>query len=108
MSQKKGAAASKPRTQPEKKIGPFAGGIGVAIWLNTVETDDGPKQFRSITIAPRRYQDRETGEWKDAGSYNPSDLPALIFALGKAQEYVFTTPLPGQTETGDGSHEGSF
>ena len=35
------------RTPPEKKIGPFAGGIGVAIWLNTVDTDDGPKQFRS-------------------------------------------------------------
>lgn len=84
------------RTPPEKKIGPFAGGIGVAIWLNTADTDDGPKQFRSLTIAPRRYQDRETGEWKDAGSFNPSDLPALIFALQKAQEYVFTTPLPGQ------------
>jgi hypothetical protein len=90
------------RSPPEHKIGPFAGGIGVAVWLNTADTDDGPKQFRSITIAPRRYQDRETGEWKDAGSYNPSDLPALIFALQKAQEYVFTTPLPGQGEAGDG------
>ena len=92
-------SASPPRQQrslPEKKIGPFAGGIGVAIWLNTVETDDGPKQYRSISIAPRRYQDKETGEWKDAGSYHPSDLPALIFALTKAQEFVFTTPLPGQ------------
>jgi hypothetical protein len=83
------------RSPPERKIGPFAGGIGVAIWINTAETDDGPKQYRSITIAPRRYQDRETGEWKDAGSFNPSDLPALIFALQKAQEYVFTKPLPG-------------
>jgi hypothetical protein len=36
------------RSPPELKIGPFAGGIGVAIWLNTAETDDGPKQFRSI------------------------------------------------------------
>mgnify|MGYP003381926506 CR=1 FL=1 len=84
---------------PEKKIGPFAGGIGVAIWLNTVDTDDGKKQFRSVTIAPRRYQDRETGEWKDAGNFNPSDLPALIFALQKAQEYVFTTPAVGREET---------
>ena len=84
------------RSPPEKKIGSFAGGIGVAIWLNTADTDDGPKRFRTITIAPRRFQDKETGEWKDAGSFNPSDLPALIFALGKAQEFVFTTPLPGQ------------
>jgi len=60
---------SRPRTPPEKKIGPFSGGIGVAIWLNTADTDDGPKQFRPITIAPRRYLDRETGEWKDVGSF---------------------------------------
>ncbi len=100
MTKKQPETPSRPsRSPPEKKIGPFSGGIGVAIWLNTAETDDGPKQFRSITIAPRRYQDRETGEWKDAGSYNPSDLPALIFALQKAQEYVFTEPLPGQDDS---------
>jgi len=99
MAKKQSAPQTRQsRSPPEKKIGPFAGGIGVAIWLNSVDTDDGPKQFRSITIAPRRYQDRETGEWKDAGSYNPSDLPALIFALTKAQEYVFTKPLPGQED----------
>ncbi len=86
--------AQHERTPPEMKFGPFPGGIGVAIWLNTASNDDGSKHFRSITIAPRRYQDRETGEWKDAGSFNTSDLPALIFALQKAQEYVFTTPLP--------------
>jgi hypothetical protein len=98
--------AKKQSDPPEKKIGPFAGGIGVAIWLNTAETDDGPKLFRSITIAPRRYQDRDTGAWKDAGSFNPSDLPALIFALEKAQEYVFTTPLPGQeVPASDGSSD---
>lgn len=89
------------RPPPEKKIGPFAGGIGVAIWLNTAKSDDGPRQFRSITIAPRRYLDRETGEWLDAKSFYPSDLPALIFALQKAQEYVFTTPLPDQDSEAD-------
>ena len=94
------------RQPPEKKIGPFAGGIGVAIWINTVDSDDGPRQFRSITIAPRRYLDRETGEWKDTGSFNPSDLPALIFALQKAQEYVFTTPLQEHEKDGEnGSDE---
>ena len=82
--------------QPEKKIGPFAGGLGVAIWINTAETADGPRPFRSLTIAPRRYYDREAKEWKDASSYNPGDLPALIYALTKAQEYVFETPLPEQ------------
>ena len=85
----------KPR-QPEKKIGPFAGGVGVAIWMNRAQTNDGPKMFRSITINPRRFFDQEAGEWRDAGSYNPADLPALIFALQQAQAYVFQTPLPGQ------------
>ena len=87
---------ARPSRHPEKKIGPFAGGIGVAIWLNSAETDDGPRVFRSITVNPRRYLDRESGEWKDAGSFNPGDLPALIYALTKAQEYVFETPLPDQ------------
>ena len=86
----------RPSRQPEKKIGPFTGGISVAIWLNNAETQDGPRVFRSITISPRRYLDRESGEWKDASSYNPGDLPALIYALTKAQEYVFETPLPDQ------------
>lgn len=81
---------------PEKKIGPFANGVGVSIWLNTAETDEGTRAFRSITINPRRYFDREANQWKDAGSYNPADLPALIFALEKAQEYVYETPLPGE------------
>jgi hypothetical protein len=88
---------------PEKKIGPYPGGIGVAIWLNTVDTDHGPRQFRSITISPRRYRDSESGEWRDSTSLRAGDLPALIFALTKAQEYVFTTPLPGQDEEHDES-----
>ena len=88
----------KPR-QPEKKIGPFAGGVGVAIWINDAQTDDGPKMFRSITINPRRYFDQESQQWKNAPSYGPTDLPALIFALQQAQAYVFQTPLPGQAVT---------
>ncbi len=92
--------SSKGARPPEKKIGPYAGGIGVAIWLNSVESPKGTRQLRSITIAPRRYFDRESKEWKDASSFRPSDLPALIFALQKALEYVYTTPLPGE-DTGD-------
>ncbi len=90
------------RNRPEKKIGPYPGGIGVAIWLNAIETDDGPRKVRSVTISPRRYRDPENGDWKDAPSFRPGDLPALIFALQKAQEYVYTTPLPGQEEQDQG------
>src|SRR5688572_7933836 len=98
-SQPRQAAQSpskKPKRLPEKKIGPFNAGIGACVWLNTIEADDGSRTVRSITINPRRYFDRETNEWKDAASYNPADLPALIFALTKAQEFCYETPLPGQ------------
>ena len=95
----------KPKRHPEKKIGPFANGVGVCIWLNTVETDEGQRQLRSITINPRRYFERESNSWKDAPSYNPADLPALIFCLQKAQEYVYETPLPGQATGGSSSND---
>lgn len=87
---------SRQATKPEKKIGPFPSGIGVAVWLNTVQTADGPKRFRSVTINPRRYKDAKTGQWQDSYSYRASDLPALIFALQQAAEFVFTSPIPGE------------
>jgi hypothetical protein len=92
-------ASRATKSPPEKKIGPFANGVGVSIWLNKIETDQGSRQVRSITVNPRRYFDRDSNEWKDASSYNPSDLPALIFALTKAQEYCYETPLPGSDES---------
>lgn len=92
--------ASKSRNHPEKKFGPYPGGISVAVWQNETETADGPRQFRSVTIAPRRYRDAETGEWKDSPSFRPTDLPALIFALQKALSFVYEATA-GQ-EVGDG------
>jgi hypothetical protein len=83
------------------KVGPFHNGLGVAVWLNVVETEQGPRYFRSITIAPRRYRDPKTGEWKDASSYRPVDLSTLVLALEKAQAYIRQTPLPGQPVEGD-------
>lgn len=82
--------------RPEFKVGPFQGGIGVAVWLNEIETQQGPRTVRSITIAPRRYRDRQSGEWKDATSFRAGDLTALILALEKAREYCLTSPLPGE------------
>lgn len=104
-------AAPKKSAKPEKKFGPFAGGVGVCIWQNQVDTDDGPKTFRSVTINPRRYLDRESNQWKDAQSFNPADLPALIFALNQALRYSYETPVPGgvaadehETPNGDDVH----
>ena len=95
MSTKTKRAAATPR-RPEKKYGPFAGGCGVVVWLNQVETDSGTRFFRSLQIAPRRYRDRKTGEWEDSPSLRTTDLPALILALQAAHEFASSTPLPGQ------------
>ena len=99
--------ATKPRRSgavrkpPELKVGPFQGGIGVAVWQNEIQTETGTKLIRSISLAPRRYRDKQTGEWKDAASYRPGDLSALILALEKAREYCLSTPLPGEQSQDD-------
>ncbi len=85
-----------PAKRPEKKIGPFHGGLGISIWLNEVETAQGTRWFRSVTLAPRRYREASTGEWKDANSYRPIDLSTLELAIAEARRYLATTPLPGQ------------
>lgn len=87
--------------RPEKKIGPFHNGLGLAIWLNRVETDEGPRWFRSITLAARRYLDTKTGQWKDAASYRPVDLATLELALAEARRYIAATPLPGAPMQGE-------
>ena len=93
--------ATTPR-RPERKWGPFHGGVGVAVWLNEVDSDEGKRYFRSITIAPRRGLDEKTGKWEDASSLRVTDLPSLILALQAAHDYVHTTPLPGLPAAGDG------
>ena len=48
--------ANPPVNRPELKIGPFQGGIGVAVWLNEIQTEAGTKLIRSITLSPLRVQ----------------------------------------------------
>jgi hypothetical protein len=84
---------------PETKFGPYPGGIGVAIWINEIPTDDGgSRKVRSVTISPRRYFDRQHEEWRDSSSFWPGDLPALIYALQRALDFVSITPIPGQAK----------
>ncbi len=82
---------------PEAKFGPFAGGLSVAIWKNSVETDDGPREIRSITINPRRYKDADSGEWRN-GSYRASDVATLVLALQAAQQFMAAHPLSRPVE----------
>lgn len=90
-----------PVRRPEKKLGPFHNGIGIAIWLNRVDTDRGPRYFRSITLNPRRYLDTKTGRWVDAASFRPVDLAVIEMALAHARQYIAATPLPGQPVEGE-------
>lgn len=46
----KAKRANPPPRRPEKKVGPFHNGLGIAIWLNRVETDNGPRFFRSNVV----------------------------------------------------------
>ncbi len=82
---------------PEAKFGPFAGGLSVAIWRNAVETDDGPREIRSITINPRRYKNTDSGEWRN-GSYRTSDIATLVLALQAAQQFMVAHPLSSPVE----------
>jgi len=68
--------------------------------MTTLERLCGRPHNRSVTISPRRYLDEKSGEWKDAGSLRPADIPSLILALEAAHEFVSTTPLPGQPADG--------
>lgn len=90
--------------KPELKVGPFAGGIAVNVWRNTVQTEQGPRVIRSITISPRRYRDTESGEWKDSYSYRPIDVTALILALEKAREFILTTEAAQQPQESADDH----
>ena len=92
---------------PERKWGPFHGGVGVAVWLNEVDTAEGKKFFRTVTIAPRRYLDSKTGKWLDAASLRSTDLPALILALEAAHQFVSVTPLPGLPADGEEPRDSS-
>jgi hypothetical protein len=56
MAATKSKRAAAPR-RPEKKIGPFHNGLGIAIWLNSVETENGPRYFRSYVAL--RWRRRE-------------------------------------------------
>lgn len=94
MATKERRAKKAELRYPEKKWGPFAGGAGVAVWLNEFETEEGTRYTRSITLAPRRFRDPKTKEWRD-GAYRPVDLPSLLLAIDAAHQFCLSTPLPG-------------
>lgn len=97
----KRAVDSRAPRRPEFKVGPLHNGLGCAVWLNEVQTEHGPRFFRSITLASRRYRDFKDGQWKDAASYRPVDLASLVLMLEAVREFIRTHPLPGQPVEGE-------
>lgn len=92
----KSKRATAPPRHPEKKYVPFHGGVSLAIWLNEVETDEGTRFYRTVTLQGRRFRDRKTGEWRDAKSFRATDLPAVMLSIDAALAFMQNTPLPGQ------------
>ena len=51
---------AQPAKPPEKIVGSFAGGIGVASWLNESIGEDGSvRHFHSLTGTPRHDFDQQ-------------------------------------------------
>jgi len=73
--------------------------LSLAIWENEGTSRDGrPVRRHSITLN-KRYQDQQSGEWKDSTSFFPDDLPRLRLLLDKAYEHLLLndtdSPAPG-------------
>jgi hypothetical protein len=45
------------KATPERRFGRF-----IAVWRNTIQTADGERDVRSVTISAARYRDAKTGE----------------------------------------------
>jgi len=78
--------------------------LSLAIWQNEGTRDGRLVTLHSITLN-KRYQDQQTGEWKDSSSFFPDDLPRLRLLLDKAYESILlkdTTPIPDPAPPGDG------
>lgn len=70
-----------------------AGGISVALWTNTMKTNDhGQVETLSATL-DRRYKDRD-GNWKSSSSFRLNDLPKVMYVLTKAYDFMVTQGQP--------------
>ena len=66
---------TEPKQKPARKL--RSGLVSLAIWENTIQTDNGPKTVRNMTFQ-RSYKDAETGQWKNTDSYTPASLGNLL------------------------------
>lgn len=80
---------SKPNGSPPKVKIPLDGGMNVSIFENWRDIPTGDrKKVYSISIQTRRFQDRDTGEWKSAKSFTPTEAAAVMWGIQKALDAV--------------------
>jgi hypothetical protein len=87
------------KQRPVIKFGPYARGVGTAIWERIVQGHYGPMVQRSISINMPRYQDA-SGDWKTSGSLTLQDAMVLLIALQKAVDFCITAPVNREREPG--------
>ena len=93
--------SASPTNRPVKKFS--VRNLSLAIWQNEGTRDGHTVVLHSITLN-KRYQDQETGEWKDSSSFFPDDLPRLRLLLDKAYEHILLrdrTSVADPAEPGD-------
>lgn len=62
--------------------------LSMAIWENEGTSRDGRTVTRHSITLNKRYQDQQSGEWRDSSSFFPDDLPRLRLLLDKAYEHL--------------------
>ena len=72
---------TEPNQKPIRKL--RSGLISLAVWENTIQTEDGPKTVQNITVQ-RGYKDTETGQWKNTDSFTPASLGNLLAVVLQA------------------------
>ena len=72
---------TEPKQKPTRKL--KSGLVSLAVWENTIQTDNGPKAVQNITVQ-RGYKDAETGLWKNTDSFTPASLGNLLAVVLQA------------------------
>lgn len=89
MTEKKEKTATSKA--PVTSFGPYSCGQGntieVAVWSNEIVVEGDRKvNVHAITFS-RNYRDSDG--WKKVKTLRPADVPVLIYALNKAQTWIF-------------------
>lgn len=69
--------------KPEKVF--RVGSVSASIFRNEVETANGKRDIRNVTLQ-RRYHDGE--EWKNASSFGLAELPQALAVLDLALKHL--------------------